>query len=131
MDCNVYMLVPADEFDALIRKGKNKSDYKYAFTEMAEDGYLTKETYTYTDNQKYYLFNMEYELSYWDTSWDRAFSIAQLFEQLSKYQILVIRKDGTKYTEEFGFPYSKGFEYPPLRCPIEKSFKYLEKIEEY
>lgn len=130
MDCKVYMLVPKDEFNYVVHRTKNKSRYKFAFTEMEECNCLTKEVYTYTDNKEYYLFNMSDEIEYVNTAWERFLCIYELFEQLSKYQVMVIKEDGSKYTEETGMPYSKGFEYPPLRCPIEKSFKYLEKVKE-
>ncbi len=131
MNCKIYMLVPKDEFKEVIHKGKaNRSAYKYAFKSVADDGLLTQETYIYTDNKEYYLFNMTYEFEYLNVCYERMLCIYKLFEQLSKYQIMVIKNDGTKVTLEIGMPYSKGFEYPPLRYPIEKSFKYLEKVKE-
>ena len=131
MDCKIYMLVPKDEFEEVIHKGKhNKSNYKYAFLSMAEEGLLKRETYLYTDNKEYYLFTLDYELDLWDIGFERPTCICELFNQLSKYQILVITNAGKKFPNATYPDDCKGFEYPPLKCPIEKSFKYLEQVKE-
>ena len=41
MHINVYMLVPKDEFDEVIHKGKaNRSAYKYAFESVAKNRFV-------------------------------------------------------------------------------------------